>query len=242
MSFKRYFLATLAVIFGLYTVAPTIAAVKDWSTTPSTNATADAANGINWSEGQAPSSINDSARAMMAELKKWYDLEAVTTNDVTTAVTNVDFDLSSSCRAYRLIFEQVRGATSDAVLTLLASTNGGSSYLTAAGNYPRLTIGNSSASALSVTQDTTAGSFLLTGAIGTTVAALSGNGEALITLGGNSRNASINASSTSFYSAGGYYTNYTHRGFIGAAGINRIRLIMNTGNIASGRFTLECIA
>lgn len=52
-------------------------AVKDWSTTPSTNATADADEGINWSEGQAPGTLNDSARAMMAEIKEWYDTAPV---------------------------------------------------------------------------------------------------------------------------------------------------------------------
>ena len=35
-----------------------------WSQTASADATADST--INWAEGQAPSSINDSARAMMA--------------------------------------------------------------------------------------------------------------------------------------------------------------------------------
>src|SRR5689334_3501183 len=53
MNAKRYFLATVAVVFGLYAIAPTVAAVSNWSTTPSDNATADAANGINWSEGMA---------------------------------------------------------------------------------------------------------------------------------------------------------------------------------------------
>lgn len=46
--------------------------VKDWSTTASENDDADA--GISWLEGMAPALVNDSARAMMAELKKWYDL------------------------------------------------------------------------------------------------------------------------------------------------------------------------
>lgn len=46
--------------------------ISSWSTTASSNATADSASGIVWSEGQAPSSINDSARAMMAEIRKDY--------------------------------------------------------------------------------------------------------------------------------------------------------------------------
>lgn len=42
-------------------------AFKDWSTTAANNDDADA--DINWAEGQAPSSVNGSARAMMAALK-----------------------------------------------------------------------------------------------------------------------------------------------------------------------------
>lgn len=40
-----------------------------WLTSPSSNAGADPS--INWAEGQAPSSVNDSARAMMAALRKF---------------------------------------------------------------------------------------------------------------------------------------------------------------------------
>jgi microcystin-dependent protein len=42
-----------------------------WSKTASNNATADST--INWAEGQAPSSINDSARAEMARVAQWRD-------------------------------------------------------------------------------------------------------------------------------------------------------------------------
>lgn len=42
-----------------------------WSQTAANNASADGT--INWAEGQAPSSINDSARAMMAGLAKYRD-------------------------------------------------------------------------------------------------------------------------------------------------------------------------
>jgi|WetSurMetagenome_2_1015567.scaffolds.fasta_scaffold67326_2 hypothetical protein len=42
-----------------------------WSTTAASNATADAT--INWAEGQAPGSVNDSARAMMAAVAKYRD-------------------------------------------------------------------------------------------------------------------------------------------------------------------------
>ena len=43
--------------------------VSSWSTTASSNATADSASGISWPEGMSPASVNDSARAMMAVIK-----------------------------------------------------------------------------------------------------------------------------------------------------------------------------
>lgn len=83
----------------------------NWSQTAATNATADAA--VNWAEGQAPSSVNDSARAMMASLAKWRDdtggslqtggtstAYTLTTNSVypSTALLN-GAELSFNCHA-----------------------------------------------------------------------------------------------------------------------------------------------
>lgn len=45
--------------------------VYAWSTTAASNASADST--INWSEGQLPSTVNDSARAMMARWAAWLD-------------------------------------------------------------------------------------------------------------------------------------------------------------------------
>jgi hypothetical protein len=45
-------------------------ALWQWSTTAANNATADPS--INWQEGQPPSSVNDSARAMMAAIATWF--------------------------------------------------------------------------------------------------------------------------------------------------------------------------
>ena len=42
-----------------------------WSKTANNNANADGT--INWAEGQAPSTVNDSARAMMAAAAKYRD-------------------------------------------------------------------------------------------------------------------------------------------------------------------------
>ena len=58
-----------------------------WSQTASADATADST--INWAEGQAPSSVNDSARAMMAATAKYRDdiAGAITTGGTGTAYT-----------------------------------------------------------------------------------------------------------------------------------------------------------
>jgi microcystin-dependent protein len=58
-----------------------------WSTTAANNATADST--INWAEGQAPSSVNDSARAEMAAVAKFRDdiAGAITTGGSSSAYT-----------------------------------------------------------------------------------------------------------------------------------------------------------
>ena len=48
-----------------------MASIYDWSQTANDNADAD--SGINWEEGQAPSTVNNSARAMMGRLAEWRD-------------------------------------------------------------------------------------------------------------------------------------------------------------------------
>jgi microcystin-dependent protein len=58
----------------------------NWSTTASSNDTADAT--INWVEGQAPSTVNNSARAMMAAVAQWRtDLGAGVTSGTATGYT-----------------------------------------------------------------------------------------------------------------------------------------------------------
>lgn len=67
-NIKQFFFIT-----GLLLIAagaqPVGAAIWQWSTTAASNATADPT--INWSEGMSPSSVNDSARAMMAVVAEW---------------------------------------------------------------------------------------------------------------------------------------------------------------------------
>jgi hypothetical protein len=64
--------------------------VHKWNKIASSNSNADST--INWAEGQAPSSVNDSARAMMAAVAKFRDdisgaLAATTASANTYAVT-----------------------------------------------------------------------------------------------------------------------------------------------------------
>ena len=60
--------------------------IQNWSKTAATNATADSS--INWAEGQAPSTVNDSSRAMMARIAEWRDdLGGITTGGTSTAYT-----------------------------------------------------------------------------------------------------------------------------------------------------------
>lgn len=44
--------------------------IDQWSTTPANNASG--VTGVNWAEGQAPSTVNDSARQVMADVAAWY--------------------------------------------------------------------------------------------------------------------------------------------------------------------------
>lgn len=89
-SFKQFiFIAGLLLIAG--GTQPAISAIWQWSTTAATNATADPS--INWSEGMSPSSVNDSARAMMSAIAAWRnDISAVNT----TAGSSTAYTLATS--------------------------------------------------------------------------------------------------------------------------------------------------
>jgi microcystin-dependent protein len=67
-----------------------------WSRTAASNSTADAQ--VNWAEGQAPSSVNDSARAMMASLAGYRDdiAGAITTGGTSTAYTVTSYQIFNS--------------------------------------------------------------------------------------------------------------------------------------------------
>jgi hypothetical protein len=90
-----------------------------WSKTASNNATADAT--INWAEGQAPSTVNDSARAMMAAAAKYRDDVAgtIATGGTSTAYTltsNQGFDSLANMSGKMVAF--IPHATNGATVTL----------------------------------------------------------------------------------------------------------------------------
>jgi microcystin-dependent protein len=68
----------------------------NWSRTAASNATADST--VNWAEGQAPSSVNDSGRAMMASTAAFRDdiAGAIATGGTSTAYTVTSYQVFSS--------------------------------------------------------------------------------------------------------------------------------------------------
>ena len=86
----------------------------NWSVTAANNATADAT--INWAEGQAPSSVNDSARAMMAAVAKHRnDISGA----ITTGGTSVAYTLTSS-----QVFDTLAHLSSNMICMVPHTTSG----------------------------------------------------------------------------------------------------------------------
>jgi uncharacterized protein DUF5907 len=105
-----------------------------WSQTASSNATADSA--VNWAEGQAPSSVNDSSRAEMSVLAKWRDDNngSLTTGGTSTAftlTTNTGFTTLALLANQTLAFTM--NATSGATPTLNVDSLGAKVIRTATG-------------------------------------------------------------------------------------------------------------
>jgi len=91
----------------------------EWSKTAASNATADPT--INWAEGMSPSSVNDSARAMMARTAEWRDdvsgtIATAGTSSTYTLASNQGFDTLAHLAGALIAF--VPHATSGSPATL----------------------------------------------------------------------------------------------------------------------------
>lgn len=107
-------------------VQPSLAAFWQWSKTPATNATADQT--INWAEGMSPSSVNDSARAMMARMAEYRDdiSGSLTTAGTSTAYTVTTNQGLSATPADGVVLAITPNVTNDNGATLTA--DGGTAY------------------------------------------------------------------------------------------------------------------
>lgn len=72
--------------------------LANWSTSAGSNATV---GSINWAEGQAPSTVNDSARQMMADVANWYQFpEWIQRDSSVTFASGVTFTTSGNRTTY----------------------------------------------------------------------------------------------------------------------------------------------
>lgn len=94
-------------------------AVNLWSQTAANNATADPT--VNWAEGQAPSSVNDSARAMMASVAKFRDDISCT---LATGGTSTAYTLATNT-----VFASTSGMNGQVISFIITATNGASPTL-----------------------------------------------------------------------------------------------------------------
>jgi microcystin-dependent protein len=103
-----------------------------WSQTASADATADST--INWAEGQSPSSVNDSARAMMAAIAKYRDdlAGAIVTTGTSTAYAVDSYQgFQSLAQLNGQVIAFTPHATNGATVTINADALGGKPLRTA---------------------------------------------------------------------------------------------------------------
>ena len=90
--------------------------ITDWSTSQTANQTADSE--INWQEGQLPSTVNNSARAMMATLAAWRnDMGGAITAGGTADAITVTLEKPMTSAAYSF-FSFIASATNTGAATL----------------------------------------------------------------------------------------------------------------------------
>jgi microcystin-dependent protein len=113
--------------------------IYSWSTDAAANATAD--DGLTWAEGQAPSTVNNSARVMMqrvAELLKDLSGSLVTTNTGNAYALASESDVASYIDGLRVMFRASAANTGSPTLSLNLIGSKSIVKMTGAGEAPIL--------------------------------------------------------------------------------------------------------
>jgi hypothetical protein len=98
--------------------------LKDWSTTAASNATV---GSINWAEGQAPSTVNNSSRAEMADVRTWYeDYEWRDHGHTPTYVSATSFTVTGDKTAVYAANRRLRITDSSTLYGVVVSSSYGS--------------------------------------------------------------------------------------------------------------------
>lgn len=108
--------------------------VPSWSTTAASNVLAN--TGVNWDEGQPPSTVNDSARQILADIALWFAnfghglvenlsfTASVGSNALTIALKRRDGSDPTAVNPVRVAFRNVTPATGDySILSVTAATS-----------------------------------------------------------------------------------------------------------------------
>jgi hypothetical protein len=161
---------------------------------------------------------------------------------VASASANIDFVLPGGFSRFRLEFDETRPANDGAIITLRTSSDGGATFAATASDYAYVTEATTPPTVSSSDVPTGATSIPLTSQIDTGLAGNSAMGEIRLWAGDGTRRANLMASS------GHYHNNLTarsmHRVFgerASATQINAVRLLMDSGNITAGTFTLYAV-
>lgn len=96
--------------------------IYDWSTTAGTNASAD--GDINWTEGQLPSTVNDSARTMMKRVAEWVKDHGALTLSGTDTLTVTANSAFTAYATGRTIIAKVANDNTSTTVTLNVNSIG----------------------------------------------------------------------------------------------------------------------
>lgn len=96
--------------------------LSQWSTTAADND--DAATNINWAENQSPSTVNNSARQLMADVRSWYeDVEWRNLGHTVTRTGNTTFTIATDVTATYVANRPIRCTDSSTLYGIIASSS-----------------------------------------------------------------------------------------------------------------------